>query len=197
MTDEAVDRSIFASPFDPFSSLHADVERLRRYSKDFLLADHYMECGDMLIDLHANVPDLTVCERHFQPLFYLYRHALELDLKSVIRAAEDAGVVELSKEQQSTLNKHSLLRLWEIVRDQVWERLAADERTAKNISARLKEIEKIDPFGQAFRYARLKNGTDPLSRAPEVLDFGNLREVVSEIHSWLQSCYDILQSNSH
>lgn len=194
MNNTPLMKSIFTCTFDPFSPLHVDADRLRMFNNDSLLADVFIECADMLVGLLESGANPTPPDRFLQPVLYLYRHALELDLKSVIRDAEAADVISLTKTKRDNLNRfHGLTWLWETARDDVVPHLGPDNpELTQELEKRLGEIDTIDPHGDAFRYSRDKAGTDSLERVPEFTDFGHFRNVVREIHRYLQGCLCIL-----
>lgn len=97
------------------------------------------------------------------PFAFCWRHHLELELKTLIRAASHLLDEPLSDATKEELKRHRLGPLWGICRPLV-ERIdpsgAADFDTA---GRQLDELHRVDPAGEAFRYATRNTGEPWLS----------------------------------
>lgn len=101
------------------------------------LSQQYFEAANTLIEVIKR----HECEDYklVYPVLYLYRHALELILKYVMR---------------SNANEHRLNILSDHFVEFIKQR--SNEEVPTWITARLKEIARVDPNSMAFRYAEDK-----------------------------------------
>lgn len=110
------------------------------------LGDQYFEAADLLVTaIETNaIEDYKLTN----PVLYLYRHALELTIKSIIGAtAHGHDLSDLADKLNSHLNaKNVTVPSW--------------------VVARLKEVATIDPGSTAFRYgenrSKVSRGTVPV-----------------------------------
>jgi hypothetical protein len=123
----------------------------------------------------------------FFPVAYLYRHHLELMLKELVSLGIQMGSL---KGCESVLESHNLQMLWKNAKQLIMGRWpkspGEDMRAADHV---VMEFHKLDPSGQAFRYARDKKGAPSLVDAPRVVDLGNLKAVVDGVSSFLDASY--------
>ena len=107
------------------------------------------------------------------PIVYLYRHHVELVLKSIVEVASDLLDRELSERELKTLGRHGLSELWMVARpllDPVCE-LAANPpfppEDLEGIDSYIQQVHEHDPDGQRFRYATTKlKSAGSRSRSP-------------------------------
>jgi hypothetical protein len=130
------------------------------------LGDQYYEAASLLVD--AIKRDELEDFRLANPVLYLYRHWLELALKSLIgTGAHGHDLGQLASEFESTMRKAtgSILPQW-IVR-------------------RVKEVAAIDPSSTAFRYAENR---DRMTKRDVPVDgeiyvsLNHLREAMEALH---------------
>ena len=111
------------------------------------------------------------------PMLFLYRHYIELHLKSLLL---DAG--ELLDAPQTVEPKHYLLSLWKKVRKLLIE---ISKQKPDAWFARADEIigefDALDPTSFAFRYPVDVQGRPSLSRKL-MIDARNVRKMVAELH---------------
>lgn len=96
------------------------------------------------------------------PIIYLYRHHIELMLKSIINVACFLIDYKLTENDMDTLRHHDLARLWTLTRpllNQICElggspALPPDD--LEGIDSYILQLHKHDPDGQRFRYATRK-----------------------------------------
>lgn len=114
------------------------------------------------------------------PIVFLYRHHLELSLKSSLLAA---ARLKLGVAPDSST--HDLLSLWEQVKrvlPAVWPGL--DAGRAHACEACLREISDVDRRSSSFRYPFDKKGEQNLYGI-ESVDLGNFREVIEGVSNFL------------
>ena len=120
-----------------------------------LYAEGYRRAGEIvthwLADNEAQGLDFLV-----YPLVFLFRHALELQLKSAIRW----GRFALHKSERGFPTHHRIADLWHMCRPLVEEYWAnSSDDLLNEVEITLKEFQQHDPSGQDFRYSRRTDGT--------------------------------------
>ena len=140
----------------------------------YRLAESYKEAADRLV---ASMEDPFTYAMYGAPLMFMYRHYIELHLKSLLL---DAG--ELLDEPQDIPPKHYLLGLWRRVRqlllaispesDGVWFR-----RSGEVIS----DFDSIDPTSFVFRYPVNNAGHTSTARG-QYIDPQVARQMIGELH---------------
>jgi len=88
------------------------------------------------------------------PIWYLYRHHLELNLKSLIWDGD-----ALARAPQRSILEHKLMPLWEYCLEQIlkWQKPFPKEQLDA-VAATLQQFDEIDPDSQAARYATTTKG---------------------------------------
>ena len=103
------------------------------------------------------------------PVLFLYRHAVEINLKSLF---------------PSSLKQHSLVEMIEKVDQQIRNVLHPAE--ADWVRSRLEEFAKIDPQSTAFRYAGSKLNGHLRHDGEWWIDFGHLQQTMEIILNLLE-----------
>ncbi len=163
----------------------------------------FQRAADMVVDAAKNDdqnPDALIF-----PVAYLYRHHLELTLKELVRLGAHVGVIATSTEclsdscpccghvtevTRDVLSQHNLHKLWNKAKqliDAVWPNSPDDD--LKVVEQVILEFHNLDPSGQAFRYARDKDGEPHLQDAPRRIDLDNLKAAVDTISGFLDAAY--------
>lgn len=152
----------------------------------------YKDAADKLVE--TVVATETNRDIFLIPIVYLYRHYLELQLKTMLREARDAGVSALSgmtDKQLSTEPGHNLDVLRESVRqfiEELWpDELRDDLSKVARIVQRFHEFDKT---GQRFRYAFDKTGqhfiyAGDLTHMPRLIDLKHLKSVMDSVDIYL------------
>lgn len=145
----------------------------------------FQRAADMIVDAaktdEGNPDDL------FFPVAYLYRHHLELMLKELVRLGLRLGSIEGC---ENILGQHNLEQLWNRAKQlikEVWSDSPHDDLRA--VEQVILEFHKLDPTGQAFRYARDRHGAAQLQGAPLRVDLDNLRAAVDAVSRFLDSAW--------
>jgi hypothetical protein len=133
----------------------------------------YKRAADMLIERVQKEQITFDINTLVFPIVFLYRHYLELRLKSIIKegyAIEGQAVPEKHMH-------HDLSRLWNKANElRIKAKVEIEEKDQKFVRSCLDEFSKIDPFSQAFRYPTIKKrkgkpGTEP-SLPSDLADLG-------------------------
>ena len=127
----------------------------RYHDSDSKIAAGYRRAADLIVEAWP--------EERFDPLLapviLLYRHAIELELKTAIRMAERAkSHAGLPHRDLSTLNewfKNKAGHRLAVLRDDLAGSLVAlsAEPMDPTVSKLIEELHTIDPGGETFRYA--------------------------------------------
>jgi len=157
------------------------------HSQDSEVAAAYMQCADMAVWAQKNNPSYSHPDALFMPIVYLYRHALELSLKSMIRTMHYSGRINVLPEKE--LENHKIMPLW----NQVKPVLKAtwpddDDRPLKYTESLLNELHTLDDSGQGFRFTYNKNKKRNSDKYPDVVDLQKLQLAMNEIQTFLSCC---------
>jgi hypothetical protein len=133
----------------------------------------YKEAGDRL----AELVDTTYRRNMLVgPMMFLYRHAIELHLKSLLL---DAG--ELLDDPQTVPQKHYLLKLWLKVRAMLLQIDSRESEWILRADNVIKQFDDLDPSSMSFRYPANGDGT-PLLPKNLLIDPSVASQVVAELH---------------
>ncbi len=139
----------------------------------YYFATAYREAAIRLAD---SVIDGTGYNLLGAPLLFLYRHHVELHLKSILL---DAG--ELLDDPQEVPVRHELVLLWERVRKLLLTiDGSSDGAWLERAGAIIGQFDALDPSSFAFRYPVDKKGLAALP-TPLLLDPALVREIVAEL----------------
>ncbi len=145
----------------------------------------FKRAGDMIVaaaQAEGQHPDDL-----FFPVAYLYRHHLELMLKELVGLGVRVGSLEGCED---CLGQHNLHKLWNKAKQlimEVWPDSPVDD--LNGTEQMILEFHKLDPTGQAFRYARDKHGAPHLQGAPQRIDLNKLKAAVDSVSTFLDASY--------
>lgn len=148
---------------------------------DILHIEGYKLAADQLvrsIEAGGNDQDFLV-----YPIVFLYRHHLELLLKSLRALGSRLYEWDLDDEAH-----HKLPRLWRDCRkviDKTWP--DAPESDADVVEELIAEFTAIDPNSIAFRYSKSKKGERSLPAHLTHLNLRHLRETMDKLSLFLQA----------
>jgi len=108
-------------------------------------------------------------------------------LKELVRLGVRLGSLDGCEK---ILGEHNLHKLWnkskQLIKE-VWPDSPDDD--LKAVEKMILEFHKLDPTGQAFRYARDMNGSSHLQGGPQRVDLDNLKKTVDSVSSFLDAAY--------
>ncbi len=142
-----------------------------------LYADGYKSAADKLVDQIEGTPleDRLIC-----PVFFMYRHFIELRLKTLIFGLDNLSSTQITEKE---LAKHPLTPLWSYVRTHLGS--IGGEGNNKELfdllEARIVELDQLDPDGYSFRYPH--NRKFEVMEIPESLGMRNLKQTMNKIHN--------------
>lgn len=150
--------------------------------------DGYKRAGDLL------VADIQKAQSYqdtlVYPIVFLYRHYLELRLKSLIRDGR-----ELLDEKCSVPETHDLNNLWGECK-KILLKVFPDSPTKDLFAVQdcLKQFAEVDPYSESFRYPFNKNGDKTLTGLKHI-NLRNLNEVMNRIASFLDATNMCISEN--
>jgi len=108
------------------------------------------------------------------PIVYLYRHHIELTLKSIVNVAWFLIDHTPTKKDLDTLGRHDLARLWDFARPllnpicELGGSPALPIDDLEGIDSYILQLHKHDPDGQRFRYSTTKTKGHKATRSPSL-----------------------------
>lgn len=146
-------------------------------------AEGYKEAADILVERVIG----TASDQDFlmYPIAFLYRHYLELRLKTLVRVG-----YALVGEPSQLGPEHKIRELWKkarVVLERVWPERS--RRDLDKVEADILEFADKDPKSQAFRYPTANKGKQTLSGLTQV-NLRNLQEVMGQLAILLDSAFD-------
>jgi len=158
------------------------------YSQSYKLA------ADVLIEaafLQEAASEIT----RLYPILFLYRHFLELELKSVTVLGYIANEIpDLEKKLQRLLNTHSLTGLIAECRPLLVRESGPPGFTTQfdHLERCIREFAAHDPNSYAFRYP-VDKSLSSYKIMPRAVDLNNLRAVVGRMAKFLKETRKVLQ----
>ncbi len=184
------DNPFLAAAVDLSSSTWAALHWLAsRNVGDSFLAQSFKEAGDKIVKELSRGENLEQGEKFFLPVAYLYRHSLELKMKSIIRQGLRLQLIKKDKKISAVLRIHNLSQLWDAAKKIVrayWPSGPQDElNAAEDIIAKFHEIDKS---GQILRYSKDQSGKSTLGMLPDSVELTHLQDVFEAIFNFLDGC---------
>lgn len=132
------------------------------------------------------------------PIVYLYRHHVELTLKSIIDAAAFVTDCPLTDKDIDALGRHDLARLWKLARQMLdpacelggESPLPADD--LEGIDSYIDQLHQHDPDGTRFRYSTTKVKGQKARRQPSLpsnlkhINIRNFAEHMEKLSDYLE-----------
>lgn len=150
-----------------------------------LYAGAYKDAADGLVDAMANrkVP----LDSGIYPLLFLYRHALELQLKLMLATAR-----KLTGREPKDYEKHPLMPMWSELRRLLGE-LTPEETDDQVVAVHdiIRQLHGFDPDSMVFRYATTRTGKKHLSDVTHI-NIRHLSEMLNSVFIWLGGAYSLL-----
>ena len=132
------------------------------------------------------------------PIVYLYRHHIELTLKSIIGAAAFVIDHTLAKDDFDTLGHHDLAKLWKLASQmlnpacELGGESPLPPADLEGIDSYIAQLHQHDPDGQRFRYSTTKAKGQKTRRLPSLPD--NLTHInVRDFAAGMEKLADYLE----
>lgn len=153
-----------------------------------LYADGYKAAADMLVDQLQGVPpeDRLIC-----PLVFIYRHFVELRLKSLV-----IGLSRLKNKPLEVFHTHNILVLWRTVKGLLGV-LASDNfknDIINSLESLISELNALDPDSMHFRYSHSRNLDQfTLPRSVSMAHFKTTMDKIANGLSYIEIGIDLEQ----
>lgn len=190
--DKLIQETAGAFPVDPlgYSDPRNPAERSPLGRRD-LYSGGFLEAGDRLVESSMTGPSDPAL---IYPVFYLYRHHLELELKGMILysvnwlSGDDAEETKSSVSEQ--LNRtHGLLSLWETLKKCFPNYDKETPKAARVFENLLIELHKHDPDSQAARYPVDCRGNQTFSKLRSI-DLEALKSGIHKMSHFLSGVHE-------
>lgn len=184
------DNPFLVKAIDPNSPTWASIQWLSSLNfDDSFFGSAFKEAGDKIIKELSRGEDLQPPDQFFLPIAYLYRHGLELKLKSLIRIGMKLNYMERDNKVLKELEDHKLHNLWNYVRIIVEKSWPGGQKKDIDAAGRIiQEFHKIDKSGQNLRYSMDKYGNKTLENLPKYVHLTHLQEVMDAVFNFLDGC---------
>ncbi|MBE9048748.1 hypothetical protein IQ255_30965 [Pleurocapsales cyanobacterium LEGE 10410] len=152
--------------------------------REVIYSEGYKEAAN-LIASHLQADRMKI-DLLIYPLVFLYRHHVELSLKSIIISGN-----KLLDRQNQNLHHHKIDVLWIEVKDiitEIWSDHSDDIDAVENI---ISQLASIDPGSFSFRYHEDKIGNSTIS-ALKSLDINNFKIVMDSLSNFLGGVSDAI-----
>lgn len=156
----------------------------------YAMTEGYRLGGDLLLAHIESEP----MDRNLlcYPLFFLFRHSVELQLKSVITSSRSLLGIEASATEKETEFSHALGKIWSIARPLMFKTIAAvgekNPQSLGNDCCKVQQlvdaINGIDKTSTAMRFPKTKDGKHSLH--PQSIGLVDLRKKVNAVVEFLE-----------
>lgn len=151
----------------------------------------FKTAADMVIESHEQGPRRLYRDDLLFPVAYLYRHAIELKLKQIVRYGI-AMHCYTKADVKRTLGEHNLAKLWTKAKLAIKHRWPqGNPDPIKAVEAVINEMHQADKDGQTWRYETGNDGR--LNRhegLPEFVSLQSLRKTMDNFFAFLDACVD-------
>jgi hypothetical protein len=145
------------------------------------MIDGYLSAARILVN--AVQDQYTLSDELVYPIMYLYRHHLELKIKSVWKC-----LWQLGKLPSDYPKHHRILELWQGCRKQAINIYRMSLEQGKNIDACIEEFNKVDSQAESFRFHEKKDG----KRVGQVLPSLDIVLTTSQIEQCVEDLEGIM-----
>ncbi len=175
------------------SSTYVNISWLKttRSFNDILIANAFRESADKIIDELDKGNYNRHPDKFFMPILYLYRHAIELRLKSIIRLGLELSLMQENDKIETIMKKHNLHKLWNLTRkvlSEYWTEVPEEDLNA--VESFILQIHDVDSSGQTLRYSINTNGSSSIHKMPNHTDLLYLKDVLEGLFNFLIGCDD-------
>jgi hypothetical protein len=174
-----------------FDSTLVNLDWFTHFLDDAVIAEAFKEAADKVVENLELDKSYGHPDRFLFPVAYLYRHSIELNLKSILKYRVGVGIVVEDDNQEIYRGReaHNLHKLWNKARkvlEEAWP--DGDKDTLINAERIILKFHEIDNSGQTFRYTKDVEGKPHFENAPKLIGFQNLKKVSNNILTFLESC---------
>lgn len=159
-------------------------------------AQSFKEAAQLVIDKCEEEGERPANDILVFPVLYLYRHGIELNLKSIIGIG--IGLDFFKREDvQDDLQWHNLAKLWSHAKKLLLHRWStSDPEPLKATEAVINELHQSDPNGQVFRYAADKDGRrHRYEKLPDHISLATLKKTMDGVFNFLEATWSGLEDD--
>ncbi len=121
------------------------------------------------------------------PIIFLFRHAIELRLKSILQ-----NLNKLGERKHGVPTHHDLSKLWAECKPPLLKLTSSTDQLWLNaVDDLLEQMMKVDPASDAFRYKTKKDGSKNAEGISHI-NLGQFYDTVNPIAEWLGSASSYL-----
>lgn len=170
----------FLSPdIDP--RFYANLDFVREMSDEARVYG-FRRGAELLYSAIRDAPGHDAQDLAFFPFAAIWRHQLELELKAALKEAR-----ELWGLPEPIPSTHDLMTLWGELRRLIEMKANEETRPGRHhVAEALKQLSKMDPDGQSFRYAKDTAGQPTLAEVDQV-DLASFHRAAIEVSNYLEA----------
>jgi len=159
---------------------------------DVIYSDAFKKGSDKIIEELSRGGNSEHPDRMFLPITYLYRHCLELKMKSVIRKGLELDLISMKDDKiTEVMEMHNLHKIWNVLKEMIVARWPNGDTEALCATEKvILDFHEVDSTGQNLRYSNDKQGNQTSNSFPEAVELGNLKNAVDGVSHLLDGCYD-------
>jgi hypothetical protein len=174
--------------FGQDGDVNLNLHFMRRFWPDRSYINGFHEAANAVAEKMQEDEQSLSNGHMFIGIAYLYRHCIELQLKSIIGLAIDCQVSHVKHKE---IMHHNLGRLWADVRRILTENPAGDVEQLDFVESVLQELHKADPGGENFRFAQRRDGSASLATLPVNFSLDQFLQTMESIHLFLDCVSDM------
>jgi hypothetical protein len=159
-------------------------------------AQAFKEAAETVIDKMEADGDRPTNDIYIFPVLYLYRHGIEINLKSLIQVGINLKFFERDAVQ-AALDDHNLAKLWNHAKKLLLHRWSeSNPAPLKATESVINGLHQSDPNGQVFRYAFDKAGKrHRYDRLPDHISVTTLKKTMDGVFNFLESTWSALEDD--
>lgn len=150
----------------------------------YVMSVGFKEAADFVVEAAIVAP--LHPDRYYRPILFLYRHYLELQLKTLIFCGNQLLQTAPANHE---VHGYDLADLWEQAREvliRVWPK--DDERQLDPVAQVIEAFHHVDVTGQGSRYNKDTHGDVCLTNSPRTISIEHLRNVMADVYKLLWGC---------
>jgi hypothetical protein len=149
----------------------------------------FKEAAELIIDAKLAAERGPNQDYLAMPVLYLYRHAIELQLKEIIEIGGVVGTLKKDKSLDTLLRKHILADLWTKAKEVISVNYPEKHNRKKVVTVGdvVKDFHAADPDGQTLRYAwNTKGDIHKYEALPSHIHLDHLRATMNNVWNHLE-----------
>lgn len=148
------------------------------------MIDGYKIAADALVEITNQHAWLR--KKYAYPIIFLYRHYIELSLKSILQDLENWNYTDQKSKKNKLHNTtHKLPELWQAVASEIIKCGGAQEDSPDvvGMAAIINQFSEIDQKSDVFRYAYGRDGKSLIDQEHQI-DLYHLRIIIHRVENF-------------